>query len=299
MELRHLRYFLAVADEQSFTRAAQRLGIGQPPLSQQIRDLEREMGVTLFHRLPRGAELTEAGQAFYGQVQGLPAQVEGATRAAQYIARGETGTLRIGFPSSAAMHPVVQASIRSFRRAFPNVDLTLEEMTTSFLVRRLEDRVLDVTFLRATAKHAEDFRVTRVVSEEMVAVVPVDHPLAERAEVTLLDLREEPFILTPRHVGSVPFDTVMQACRAAGFEPSLGQAAPQMLSVVSLVAAGLGVSVLPEVMRALQLSGSRFLRLRDAPVIELAVASRRDNRSKVLSNFLTHVLQATEHGAGS
>ena len=123
----------------------------------------------------------------------------------------------------------------------------------------------------------------------MVAVLPADHPLAEGAELHLRALRDEAFILTPRHVGPSSYDTVVTACRAAGFEPRLGQVAPQMLSVVSLVSVGLGVSVVPGVMRSLRLAGSRFLNIEGGPVSELSVAHRRDNRSKVLAHFLAHL----------
>ena len=286
MELRHIRYFLAVADEGSFTRAAERLGIAQPPLSQQIRALEQELGVLLFRRVPRGAVLSDAGQAFYREVQGLPLQVDLATREAQFAARGETGALRVGFTGAAGLYPVVQDGLRRFRRQYPQVELSLEEANTSLLIRRLEERVLDVAFIRATEQHAQDFAVRQVAREPMVAVLPAEHPLAVRGELALSDLRGEAFILTPRHVGPSSYDTVVLACRAAGFEPILGQLAPQMLSVISLVSVGLGVSVVPGVMRSVQLTGSRFLDVLDGPVIDLSVAHRRDNHSKVLDNFL-------------
>jgi hypothetical protein len=148
MELRHVRYFLAVAEERNFSRAAARVGIGQPPLSQQIKDLEAEVGAPLFHRIPQGAELTAAGHAFLENVRAIPLQAERAIRAARRGARGEIGSLRVGFTSSAPFNPVVTSTIRSFRRAYPDVDLTLEEANTTRLVAGLRDGELDAVFLR-------------------------------------------------------------------------------------------------------------------------------------------------------
>src|SRR6202020_1307660 len=134
MELRHIRYFLAVAEERNFTRAAARVGIGQPPLSQQIKDLESEVGAALFHRIPRGAELTDAGRAFLAHVRAVPSQVERAVRLAQRAARGEIGSLRVGYTGSAPFNPIVTGAIRSFRRASPDVDLTLAESNTAHVI---------------------------------------------------------------------------------------------------------------------------------------------------------------------
>lgn len=148
MELRHIRYFLAVAEERHFTRAATKVGIGQPPLSQQIKDLERELGAQLFRRVPHGAELTEAGKAFYDVVKGMPATATRAALAAQRVARGESGVLRVGFTASAAFNSVVPGAIRTFKRAYPDVRLQLEEGNTTQLADELNEGSLDVAFLR-------------------------------------------------------------------------------------------------------------------------------------------------------
>ena len=152
MELRHIKYFLAVAEERHFTRAAAKVGIGQPPLSQQIKDLEREVGAALFHRLAHGAELTEAGKAFLAGVKEMPLIAERASMAARRAVRGETGSLRVGFTATATFNVGVPAAIRTFRRAYPEVYLTLEEANTTRLVVGLRDGALDVVLDRKSTR---------------------------------------------------------------------------------------------------------------------------------------------------
>ncbi len=307
MELRHIRYFLAVAEEQNFTRAAARIGIGQPPLSQQIKDLEAEVGTALFRRVPHGAELTEAGRAFLHLVQGFPAQVDRAIKAARRAGRGETGALRVGLTGSASFNPIVAAAVRAFRRSYPDVDLSLEEANTTRLVRGLADGAFDVAFLRPDAAgdaHLQ-FALHLLAAEPMLAVLPATHAAARDEEVALLQLRNDPFILTPRAVASTFFDAVIAACRTAGFEPVLGQTAPQIGSVVNLVAAELGVSLVPASMRALQVPGVVYRPIAgEAPVARLVLALRRGETSQIARNFMAcsrvkpEALRAAESGAG-
>lgn len=148
MELRHLRYFLAVAEEGNFRRAAERVGIAQPPLSSQIKDLEEELGVRLFHRLPRGAELTEAGEAFLTEVQVIVGHLDYAKKMALRGAAGEFGWLRIGFTGSAAFNEAVPKTIRAFRREYPKVELLLAELNTVQLIEKLRNRSIDAAFIR-------------------------------------------------------------------------------------------------------------------------------------------------------
>jgi DNA-binding transcriptional LysR family regulator len=287
MELRHVRYFLAVAEEKNFTRAAARVGIGQPPLSQQVKDLETEVGATLFRRMPQGAELTAAGEAFLQVVQGFPAQAERAIHAAQRAARGESGSLRVGFTGSAVFNPVVSVAVRSFRRAYPDVELLLEELNTTGLVSGVTEGRLDAVFLRPGSAGSEDLQV-RVLSEEpLVAVLPAGHAAAKIAEVDLVGLRSDPFVLTPRSAGPTVFDTIVTACRKAGFEPVLGQSAPQMASLIHFVAAELGVSLVPASMRSLKVPGVVYRELSGRPtLLRLALASRRGDTSPALRNFI-------------
>ncbi|AUG52667.1 LysR family transcriptional regulator [Thalassospira marina] len=288
MELRHIRYFLAVAEEGNFTRAAAQIGIGQPPLSQQIKDLETEIGAKLFHRLPHGAELTDAGHAFrdiVGQFPGLALQ---AVHAAQRAARGEVGNIHVGFTGSAAFNPVVPAAIRAFRRAWPKVRLTLTETNSTRLLASLIDGHLDAAFLRQNIVDHPDIDLHDLGREPMVAVLPSSHPAASRETVPLSMLADDPFILTPREVGPTHFDTVINACHMAGFEAQLGQSAPQFGSMINLVAAELGVSLVPTSMQQLQVRGVVYRPVAgDVPVAYLALAYRRDGRSAVTNNFIT------------
>ncbi len=289
MELRHIRYFLAVAEEGNFTRAAMRMGIGQPPLSQQIRDLEEEIGTRLFHRVPHGAELTEAGRAFLEGVSALPDQVAGAVRQAQRAGRGETGALRIGFTGAAALNPIVPAAIRAFQHSRPHVELTLSEHNSTALGQGVRDGSLDLAFLRPSPTEA-DLHLSLFPDEEMIAAVPLGHPALPEdpaAPLVLADLRDDPFILTPRPIGTAWFDAALEACELAGFAPQLGQAAPQLSSVLSLVAAGQGVSVVPVSMRQLALEGVSYRVIGDVKArTRLALASLRGRRNVLVQHFL-------------
>jgi DNA-binding transcriptional LysR family regulator len=180
MELRHLRYFVTTAEEMHFTRAAARLHIGQPPLSQQIRDLEREIGVQLFLRLGRRIELTEAGQAFLKDARALLESAERAKASAQQYARGERGSVRIGFNSSASFHPFVSETISRYRVTHPNVQLALTEKTTSALLGDLRDGRLDAAFLRPTASETVGLRTEHLLEEPMMIALPLGHALANR-----------------------------------------------------------------------------------------------------------------------
>ncbi|OSQ38890.1 LysR family transcriptional regulator [Thalassospira mesophila] len=292
MELRHIRYFLAVANEGNFTRAAQRIGIGQPPLSQQIKDLETEIGAKLFHRVPHGAILTDAGQAFKAIVCQFPDLAEQAIHAAQRAARGEVGSIHVGFTGSAAFNPVVPAAIRAFRRAWPTVKLTLTETNSTRLLTDLIEGHLDAIFLRQKIVENTNIKLHDLGDEPMLAVVPTSHPAAAHHTVCLAMLQNDPFILTPREVGPTHFDTVIHACRNAGFDPQLGQSAPQIGSVINLVAAELGVSLVPASMGQLQVRGVVYRPVMDVPPIAfLALAYRRDTTSSVIRNFIDSTLQ--------
>ena len=286
MELRHIRYFLAVAEERHFTRGAAKVGIGQPPLSQQIKDLEVEVGAPLFHRLAHGAELTPAGEAFLDIVKEMPGQAERAAKAARRAARGETGSLKVGFTASSAFNAVVPGTIRAFRRAYADVDLYLEEANTTRLVDGLRDGSLDAAFLRPGAVGSEAFQLRMLSEEPMMAVLPANHPLAARQEVDLADLKTEPFLLFPRPIGPMLYDSIISACRGAGFDPVIGQLAPQLASVITLVAAELGVSIVPASMSQVQINGVVYRAIAgEVPIARLALAHRRGETSPIVRNF--------------
>lgn len=270
MELRHIRYFLAVAEEGNFTRAAARLGIGQPPLSQQIRDLEREVGVQLFHRVPHGAELTEAGRSFRDGVVAMPDLAADAIEAARRAARGEIGQLRLGFTAAAALNPLVPRLIRDFRRERPGLALRLVEANSLRLRDDLLEGRLDVALLRPSWTDPYELQKWPLAEERLIAALASDiDPAPEQTAIALPILADIPLILTPRDIGISLHDAALEACRAAGFEPRIGQPAPQIVSILSLVSAGLGFSLVPECMRQLAPDGVVYKSL---PACEQRVA---------------------------
>jgi DNA-binding transcriptional LysR family regulator len=286
MELRHLRYFLAVAEESSFTKAALKVGIGQPPLSMQIRNLEEEIGVELFRRGSHGVELSEAGHAFMVHARQTLDEAQKAVRAAQQIGRGDAGQLRMGFTTSAAFNPVVSLSIQAFRERYPAVEVSLMEANSAHLFTHLEDGRLDAAFVRPSSLIADSLELRHFPSEPMKIVIPRSHPLASRRALPLSALAQDPFIMFPRSNGVALYDEVIRACRESGFEPMINQQAPQLSSLVNLVAAGLGVSVVPEAIAQIKLDGVRYLDIRGPrPLAKLAFAYARD-KSAIVSNFL-------------
>jgi len=286
MELRHIRYFLAVAEAGNFTRAAQALGIGQPPLSQQIRDLENEIGVQLFHRVPHGAELTAAGAAFLQEAKGAVAAAERAKLAALRASRGETGRLTLGFTASAAFTPAVSSTIRRFRATWPDVDLSLTEMNSNLLLERLMRGELDAVFIRPGLEDPKDVRLRRLPDEPMLVALPVQHRLAAHRRLPLSALAGEPFVVFPRRVGLSLYNDIVLACRAAGFELNVRQEAPQMTAVVNLVAADLGISVVPASLAQIRLEGVTYRPLEGEPLVaRLALAMLRNQRSPMTENL--------------
>jgi len=295
MELRHLRYALAIAQESHFTRAAKALGIGQPPLSQQIKNLEDELGVRLFHRLTRGVELTEAGRAFMPFAQAAVQAAEQATYAARRAARGEIGGLSIGFTSSASFNPLVPGIIGRFRESFPGLSISLVEQTTVRLLESLAENTLDIAFLRPALGETDGLITRRLPDEALWIALPARHRLAGQDVLELLDLAGEPFILYPRANGRLLYDSIIAACRNAGFSPRIAQEAPQMASTVNLVAAGVGVALVPESMCQLHAQGVTYARIAgDGPKAQLVVAHRREGPiPPAVRNFMS-VVSANE-----
>lgn len=291
MELRHIRYFLAIAEEKNFTRAAARIGIGQPPLSHQIHLLEQELGVKLFRRVPQGAELTEAGSAFLPRAQNALAHAEQAKIAAQRASRGEIGHVRIGFTGASAFNPSVPSVIRAFRRAYPDVTIDLEERNTELLVNGLLDNDLDGAFIRPCPDNPEDLRLLPLADEAMVMAIPESHPLASTPCLPLAAMADEPFILFPQELCLGLYEEVVTRCREAGFEPLIGQQAPQLASAVNLVAAEIGVSLVPRSFKQIQVAGVAYVEIEGpAPVARLAFAHHRASHSVALRNFSALVL---------
>lgn len=288
MELRHLRYFVAVAEEGHITRAAEKIGIQQPPLSQQIRALETELDVQLFRRLPRGVALPEAGKTLYADARQILAQVEHARAATLRTARGEQGQIAIGFTSSVPFHPAVTRLFRTFRDAAPRINMQMEESGTNSLVAGLQEETIDAAFIRSPVADDTGIAVYPLFEEEMVVAMPSDHALAGGATVSLIELAAEPVILYRRHSGPGLYDTILSACRDTGFTPNVVQEAPRITSTLNFVAAGLGVSVVPQSLQWLLADGIAYRQIEtDRPVMApINIASRRVENAPAVRRFI-------------
>jgi DNA-binding transcriptional LysR family regulator len=289
MELRHLRYFIAVAEEAHVTRAAERLGMQQPPLSQQIRALERELAVQLFRRKPRGVELTDAGQALLDDARAILAHVDHAFATTRRTARGEQGRIAIGFTSSAPFHPFVPRVIRAFREAYPLVALTLDESGTTELIDDLRNERVDAAFIRTPVADPMGITVNPLLEEAMLVALPTTHTLAgSNTELPLTALAAETFIVYRRRSGPGLYDAIFAACHAAGFSPIVGQEAPRIVSTLNLVAAGLGIAVVPASLARMQMDGVVYRPLKAAgqPRAPLLLATRRGDTGAVVRRFL-------------
>jgi DNA-binding transcriptional LysR family regulator len=293
MELRHLRYFVAVAEELHFSRAAKRLHIAQPPLSQQIRSLEDELGVQLLQRTKHQVQLTAAGQLFLEEARRTLAQADQAIQTVQRASRGEIGRLVIGFPTSAA-YSVLPDILRAFREQSPSVELVLHELNTALQVDRLQDGSLDLGFVHPPFI-TDNLRSLTILKEPFVAAIPATHPLAARSQISLKALANEPFILFPRHVGPGFYDQIVSLCQNAGFSPRVVQEARLMQTIVCLVAAAMGVALVPSSLQNLQRPGVVYKPIQALTArVETAVAWRQDDPSPVLQAFLQVVKQIAE-----
>ncbi len=289
IELRRLRAFVAIAEEQHITRAAERLGVQQPSLTRMLQGLEVELGVRLVQRTTRGVRCTEAGTALLNEARAVLARAEGVSEAVRRAARGEHGHLRIGFTSSAALHAVVSSGLRRFREASPGVAIALEEAGTGELVEALLRERLDAAFVRSPVGGVPGLVVDDVLDEPMVAALPAGHPLTTgtRTPLQLSDLAGEGFVLYRRPAGPGLHDAILAACHAAGFNPAVAQEAPRLTATLSLVAAGLGVSVVPASMQLLGGEGVTYRELTGCPGLSAPIhlASRRSGSSPILARF--------------
>ena len=293
IDLRHLRYFVAVAEEGHITRAAERLGMQQPPLSQQIRAIERELDVQLFLRRPRGVVLTEAGRAFLKEARATLAHLDHALETTRRTARGEQGRLSLGMTPTAPFHPLVPRTVREFRENFPRVLVTLEEALSDGLLERLRAERMDVAFIRNTVTDPSGLVITPLLDEIMVAALPSGHVLAlggDEVPLEVASLAGEVFILIGPP-GSGIHDRTVAACQAAGFNPRVGQVAPRITSTLGLIAAGLGVSMVPTSLRRMAMDGVTYRPLTGPmePRAILSLASRRGDNSAVIRRFVALV----------
>jgi DNA-binding transcriptional LysR family regulator len=299
MELRHLRYFVAVAEELHITKAAERLGISQPPLSLQIRQLEQEMGTSLFRRLTRGVELTEAGALLLEEARRILEHVERTKTKVQSRARGETGHVHVGFAGATYFQPSVPGLIRAYRELYPNVLLSPVQSNTPHMLEALRNGSLDVAFVRPPLSDGEAIAVQPLVQESMRIVLPSTHPQAGSRSLPLAALAQETLILFPRAIGPGLYDSIIASCQHAGFTPTLGQEAPQIPSIVYLVAAGFGVSVVPQSIEQIHADGVVYIPMEgEAPRAQIGVAYRRDDHSTIVRNFVALARRQARHPRG-
>lgn len=287
---RQLRYFIALAEELNFSRAAERLHMSQPPLSKQIKQLETELGSQLFERVGRGVRLTEAGHLLLGEAQRILSQIEQTQSLIQRVGRGEVGQIALGFTPSAA-NEVLPPILLEFGNRFPDVELSLHEMKADELVDRLSNKWIDLSFLYLPFEDAR-FHRTIVSREPLVAALPSKHPLATEPAVTMRALADEPFVLPARH-RYMPglYGQVTELCRKAGFTPRAVQREVwQMQTIVGLVGSGIGVALVPASFRDLHRRGVAYKDIQDLkPVVEMGVIWRRDDATAVLHSFLSVV----------
>jgi DNA-binding transcriptional LysR family regulator len=297
VELRHLRYFAAVAEELHFGRAAQRLHIVQPALSKQIASLEAELGLQLFHRTKRRVTITDAGRALYEDVRVILQRVDRAVETAQMTAAGQIGSLDIGFISP-AMWSVLPSVLEKHHRRLPDVRFRLAELSSVAQVAALRDGTLDAGFVRMPMRDYDDVEFTVVHRERFVVTLPDRHPAARHTSLDLAELATEPFIFVPRRVEPGYYDRCIALCQAFGFSPTIVEEGTGPTAICGMVATGLGITLSPASILNAPWPGVVFRELDRAGLeLELAVATRREEPSAALGGFMATVDEVTAPAA--
>jgi DNA-binding transcriptional LysR family regulator len=288
-ELRHLRYFIALVEEKNFERAAARLGIAQPGLSQQIRSLETLVGLPLLDRSKRAVQLTLSGQILFDEARKIVAQTDSALAQLRRVGRGQTGKISIGYVASVAYSGVLTESLSSFRAAFPDIELQLVEMEMRMQLAKIADGELDFSYIRPPVTVPAGVVAMTVLREPLVIALSRNHPLASVEEVDLAALATETFIAPRQPVDVGWHANTLEACRAAGFEPNISATGRDFTTIASMVAVGLGAAIGPQSLSCLQLPGVRYLRLlRNRVTSDLAVAYRKTEGSAAVRAFVAH-----------
>lgn len=290
MDLRQFRYFVAVAEELNFSRAARRLHMSQPPLSLQIKSIEEELGTVLLERTRRKVELTEPGRLFLDRARSVLAAVDGTGDAVRRAARGEAGEIRVAFTGSVPMFEAFPRFVQAFRERFPGVRVELGHLSTGAQLQAIVDRGIDVGFLRPSHQFtpAPDIAVRRIWEDELQAVLPASHRLARaKGGVRMADLAEEPFVLFPRGIGCGLFDHVMGLANQAGFVPRVVQEAREGTTIMALVAAGTGISILPDTYRKASIPHIAYRPIRSpAAKSRLLIAWRAADKAPLVARFV-------------
>jgi len=283
MELRQLRYFVAVAEELHFGRAAERLGIAQPPLSRQIQRLEVELGFELFDRSRRRVELRPAGAVLLERAHDVLERLDEAVREARRTSSGKRGRVVVGYPSSLAYTGLV-GLLRAFRSEFPDVELSVRELPLAEQMEGLKSGQLDVGFVRGPVDDRE-LACECMRREPLLLALPADHPLTARRELSLESVAKEPFVFFPRARAPAFFDLLLALCHQAGFTPQIRHEAPQA-DVLSMVAAGFGISIMPASVRESRRADVEFRPFVGAPLTELLLAWRAGDGTPARQAFI-------------
>lgn len=290
MELRHLRYFVAVAEEGSFNRAAERLHIQQPPLGQQIRDLEYELGVQLFDRSPRRVALNSSGELFLEEARDILRRSQLAVDNVRRFSQGESGRLSVGFTSSASLHVLAPQFLQQFRRAFPLAEIVVEESETYELILALQQQRVDVALLHIDAKRFPELTARALSEEDMLVAVPRSHPYAEAEDepLTLDMLHGVDMVVYRRTDGPGIFERLTETFRTAGVAPRIVDEVSRIIAAINLVAGGRGLTVVPASMRVLHRESVVYRPLLpgELPPLPLYVAHRADARLALIRNFV-------------
>jgi DNA-binding transcriptional LysR family regulator len=298
MELRHLRYFLAVGEEQHYGRAARRVRVAQPALSRQIQDLEEELGFKLFERLPRGVKLSAAGQLFLGDARRILQEVNDAAARAARVARGQSGTLRVGFTESASWRGVVPESFRRFREMQPDAELQLQPSPSLVLLEAIRSGRLDAGFVFNMPKADPELDGLTVAMQRIELAAPIGHPLTKLKHVRLRDLASASFVWFPRREAPALYDRLMLECFRGGLKsPSIVQEGQDEATILSLVATGLGVGWVLGTARWRRPKSVVILSVVDLDVPQpLSLAWRNDNQSSLLARFVADVQRFPDVG---
>ena len=296
MELRQLRYFVAVGEEQHYGRAAQRLRVAQPALSRQIQNLEEEIGFKLFDRLPRGVKITAAGKLFLDDARRILKEITDATVRAKRIGTGLAGTLRVGFVQSLSWHGIVPESLRHFRVHRPEAELRLKPLSTTEQIGAVRSGSLDAGYIFTMEETASELNQLRVGFVNVMLAAPVGHTLTKLRKLQLRDLIDAPFILFPRLVSPVFFDRLMAACARGGLKtPHVVQETPDEAIILSLVACNIGVGFVSSASRWRCPPDVALLSVTDLNLrLPFALIWRKDNDSPLLAKFLVEVKSMVE-----
>lgn len=294
MDLRQLRYFVVLADELHFRRAAERLNITQAPLSVAIQNLERELGGQLFHRTQRRVALTDVGQAFREHALGLLGRLDRSLEDIREMVSGQSGQLRVGFTGASALLPFFPRMICDFRTRYPKVQITLRDIASAGQVAALRNREIDVGIMRSHATHQpSDLSFTKLLRDPLVVAMRADSPLARGATLSVAELRDQPLIFYPSQSGVGLYDHLVRLCARHGFAPTVVQEAQEPTTIVGLAATGLGIAVVPSEMQCIAVPNLVFRPLADEEAMtDLLLAVRAGEGSQIIARF-RHIAQAS------